>query len=317
MIGTGDVTEVKSGPAFSKAEGSVLYAVANRTPEKAEDYSRRHGIPAWYPDPLDLIHDPKVDVLYVATPPDAHRDYALKCIQAGKPVYLEKPMARTHAECRVINQAAAKAGVKVWVAYYRRSLDYFLKIKGIIDSGRLGRILHLGIEQHFPPRPEDLKGDNPPWRVIPGISGGGYFHDMGCHALDILFYIFGDPLQVEGSSRNLGGLYRADDSVDARITLPGDIPLEGNWSFVAPAEKDSVVVRGEHGSLSFSVFSFAPIRLRSGSREEIFEADRPHHIQQPHIQSIVDELRGRGTCPSTGENAAVTSRVMDRLTGIR
>ena len=315
MIGTGDVTEQKSGPAFSKAEGSVLHAVANRTPSKAEDYAQRHGIRTWHPDPLDVVHDPEVDVIYVATPPDSHPHYALECIQAGKPVYLEKPMARTHAECIIINEAAREAGVKVWVAYYRRSLDYFLKVKEIIDSGRLGKIRHLRMDQHFPPRPQDLGGGDPPWRVIPDISGGGYFHAMGCHALDILFYIFGDPLQVEGMSRNLGGLYRADDSIDAMISLPGELSLKGNWNFVAPAERDRVEIRGDRGSLHFSVFSFEPIHLDLDSGTEEFSFERPDHIQLPHIQSIVDELKCQGLCPSTGENAAITSRVMDMVTG--
>jgi len=313
MIGTGDVTELKSGPAFSKIDGSVLHAVANRTPEKAKDYARRHCIARYYPDPMDVIRDPEVDVVYVATPPDVHSDYALACIEAGKPVYLEKPMARTFAECQLINDAASKAGVKVWVAYYRRSLEYFLKVKELIGEGTLGRIKDLRMEQLFPARHEDLAPGKHPWRVIPEISGGGYFHDMGCHALDIVFDIFGDPQKVEGMSQNLGKLYEADDTVDAIISLPGDVALKANWSFVAREGKDRVEILGKNGNLSFSIFSFEPIRLSLSSEEKSYDFERPAHIQQDHIQSIVDELHGRGLCPSTGENAATTSLVMDHL----
>ncbi len=313
MIGTGNVTELKSGPAFSKIKGSILYAVANRTPEKAEDYARRHSIAKFYQDPMDVIRDPKVDVIYVATPPNAHTDYALASIKAGKPVYLEKPMARNHNECLIINQAAREAGVKVWVAYYRRSLEYFLKVKQIIGEGILGSIREIRMEQLFPSRPEDLDPKKLPWRVLPEISGGGYFHDMGCHALDIVFDIFGDPLAVEGKSRNLGGLYEADDTIDALISLPGDLALKANWSFVSREGSDRVEVFGKKGSLSFSIFSFEPIRLSLAGKVKKFNFIRPAHIQQAHIQTIVDELHGKGSCPSTGENAAITSIVMDRI----
>ncbi len=253
MIGTGNVTERKSGPAFSKIPGSKLVAVGNRTPAKAEDYAKRHGIPSCHADPYDVINDPGVDCVYIATPPQSHSGYALACIRAGKPVYIEKPMARTYEECRVINEAAGKAGVPVYVAFYRRSLDYFLKIKQILDERRLGKVLYINMQQYFSAREEELNPSTLPWRVIPEISGGGNFHDMGCHALDIIFYIFGDPVHVTGHSLNRGGLYKADDTVGAVITLPGQVLLNGSWSFVTPESqrKDRVVITGEKGQLSF------------------------------------------------------------------
>jgi len=317
MIGTGDVTERKSGPAFSKVPGSRLVAVGNRTPSRAEDYARRHGIPAWHADPFDVITDPAVDIVYIATPPGSHTGYALACIETGKPVYIEKPMTRTGAECREINSAAAKAGVKVFVAYYRRSLEYFNRVKELLDSGRLGKPLQVTMVQYFPARPEDMDPANLPWRVVPGISGGGYFHDVGCHALDILFYLFGNPLSVTGTAGNLGGLYDADDTVTALLTLPGNLPAGCSWSFVTPElfAEDRVVVTGERGRLAFSIFSFEPIIFNPVSGEpETFSTIQPEHIQLPCIRSIVDELRGRGSCPSTGLTAEVTSRVMDRVT---
>ncbi len=318
MIGTGNVTEKKSGPAFNKIAGSKLVAVGNRTPQKAEDYANRHGIPRWHKDPFDVIHDPEVAAVYIATPPASHQDYALACIQAGKAVYIEKPMARTHEECRVINEAAQKAGVPVFVAYYRRSLDYFTTVKKIVDEGRLGKILQISMQQYFPVRDEDHNRSNLPWRVIPEISGGGYFHDMGCHALDILFYIFGNPLRVDGVTMNKGGIYDAPDTTIAMLTLPGDLPLSGCWSFVTPEpfQKDLVEVTGDMGRLRFSVFSFEPIRLLVEEGETVFSITQPQHIQMPLIRTIVDELSGNGVCPSTGRTGAVCSQVMDRISGI-
>lgn len=316
MIGTGNVTELKSAPSFNKIEGSRLVAVGNRTPEKAENYAKRHGIPAWHQDSYEVIRDPEVDVVYIATPPGSHVDYALETIKAGKPVYIEKPMARTWEECQVINQAAEKAGVPVYVAYYRRSLPYFRKVKEIADSGVLGKILHINMQQYFPARDEDYQPEKLPWRVKPEDSGGGYFHDMGCHALDILFYIFGDPLELTGKANNVGGLYAPEDTISASLLLPAQVMVTGSWSFVCPEpyRKDRIEVFGETGKMDFSIFSFEPILLTSDKQEESYSILQPEHIQMPFIQSIVSELQGKGKSPSTGNTAAVTSRVMDVIT---
>lgn len=316
MIGTGNVTELKSGPAFSKIPGSKLIAVGNRTPEKAEDYARRHGIATCHRDPYEVISNPEVEIIYIATPPQSHPEYALACIEAGKPVYIEKPMARTFEECQVINRAAEKAGVSVYVAYYRRSLDYFLKVRKILEQGTLGKILHISMQQYFPARKEDYDPKTRLWRVIPEISGGGYFHDVGCHALDIIFFMFGNPEKISGLSHNTGGIYEADDTVGALITLPGDISLSGSWSFITPDAfcRDRVEITGERGRLAFSIFSFEDIVLNTGGKDDTFTITPPEHIQMPMISSIVDEINGRGHCSSTGKTAAVTSLAMDQIT---
>ena len=317
MIGTGNVTELKSAPSFNKVENSRLVAVGNRNYQKAEDYAARHGVPTVHKKPLDVIHNPEVDIVYIATPPGSHMEYALEAIRAGKPIYIEKPMARTLEECRRINEAAQKAGLPVFVAYYRRGLDYFKKVKSMIHNGELGRIFHINLQQYYPARPEDYDRENLPWRVIPEDAGGGYFHDLGCHALDILFHIFGDPLEVSGTCTNVGGLYEAEDSLTASILLPENVLVSGSWNFVTPQpfRRDLVEVYGEKGKLSFGIFSFKPIILDTGDHKETIATIQPEHIQMPLIRTIVAELQGKGHCPSTGDTAAVTSGVMDIITG--
>ncbi len=318
MIGCGNVTEKKSAPSFNKIPGSRLMAVGNRTPERAREYASAHGVPTWHRDPFEVIGNPEVDIVYVATPPGAHMKYALACLEAGKPVYLEKPMARTWEECRVINEAAAHAGVPVFVAYYRRALDYFNRVKQLLNEERLGRVLHVNMQQYFPARPEDYRKDQLPWRVIPGQSGGGYFHDLGCHALDILFYLFGDPVKAFGHPTNLAGLYDPEDTLTASLVLPGQLMVTASWSFITPEpyDKDLVEIIGEKGKVKFSVFSFKPITLVSDGKHQTISPVQPEHIQMPLITTIVGEMRGEGQCPSTGETAAVTSRVMDQIRAI-
>src|SRR3954467_14032329 len=109
IIGCGDVTEVKSGPALQKAAGSALVAVMRRDAARAADYAKRHGVPRWYDDADALIRDADVDAVYVATPPGSHLQYALRVAAAGKPCYVEKPMARSHVECERMIEAFERA----------------------------------------------------------------------------------------------------------------------------------------------------------------------------------------------------------------
>ena len=314
----GTSTKRKVAPAFGKIQGSRLVAVGNRTPERARAYAAAHGIARWHHDPFDVIADPEVEIVYIATPPGSHMEYTMAAIEEGKPVYIEKPMARTWQECNLINEAAARRGVPVYVAYYRRALDYFKKVKELVEEEQMGRLLYVNMHQHFPAREADSNRLNPPWHVVPEISGGGYFHDVGCHALDILFYFLGDPVEAKGYAANRGGLYQPEDTLGVILRLPGDLLVTGSWNFVTPDafRKDQVEIVGEKGRVKFSIFSFAPITLVRESSRESFEVVQPEHIQMPMIRTIVRELRGTGRCPSTGETAAVTSRVMDQILGI-
>src|SRR4051812_48513080 len=134
IIGCGDVTEVKSGPGFQKAHGSQLVAVMRRNAALAADYAKRHGVPRWYNDAKALVNDPEVDAVYIATPPGVHVEGALLAAAAGKPAYVEKPMARNTTECDVIIQALARADQKLFVAYYRRAMPRFLKLRELLEN---------------------------------------------------------------------------------------------------------------------------------------------------------------------------------------
>ena len=173
ILGCGDVTEVKSGPGFYKCRGSELVAVMRRDGGKAADYAKRHGVRRWYDNGDALIADPEVDAVYVATPPGTHEFYAMKVLAAGKPCYVEKPMSRNGAEGERMVEGFKKAGVPLFVAYYRRALPRFLKVKELIESGALGRVQRVSWEY------ADMKGakraEVVPWRVQAEHSGGGCF----------------------------------------------------------------------------------------------------------------------------------------------
>jgi 1,5-anhydro-D-fructose reductase (1,5-anhydro-D-mannitol-forming) len=317
IIGCGDVTENKSGPAFQEARDSSLVAVMRRSGERARDYAERHGVPRWYDDADRLIHDPEVDAIYIATPPNVHKSYALACARAGKPAYVEKPMALDESECREMVDAFQAARTPLFVAYYRRALPRFLRVKEWIDTGRIGRIRFAQIALHKPASEADRNAESLPWRVVPEISGGGHFVDLGCHTLDLLAWMLGSIVEASGIAANLAGLYRAEDVVTASLRFEGGALGSGVWCFAAAERADQVTIAGEQGTIRFSTFGDVPVQMRAGDAIEEAIA-HPAHIQLPLIQSIVDELNGKGRCPSTGETALATTRVIDQiLAGLR
>ena len=313
MIGCGDVTEIKSGPGFQKANHSTLVAVMRRNGMLAKDYAQRHGVARWYDDAAKLIDDPQVEVVYIATPPSSHQQYTLMAAKAGKPVYVEKPMALNFAECQEMMAACKTAGIPLFVAYYRRALPRFLKIKELVDSGAIGQVRFVSVTLYEPASKANLNAAAPAWRVVPEISGGGLFVDLASHMLDFLDYVFGPIASVQGCAANQDGRYEAEDIVTASFQFESGVHGIGAWCFTASDKRDVTRIVGSGGEISFSTFDTRPILLKTTETVTEFPVTNPQHIEQPLIQTIVDELRGFGVCPSTGDTAARTSRVMDLM----
>ncbi|WP_114783652.1 Gfo/Idh/MocA family protein [Botryobacter ruber] len=316
IIGCGDVTEIKSGPAFNKCSNSRLVAVMRRNSEKARDYAQRHGVPKWHSKAQDLILDPEVDAVYIATPPDSHAYYAMAVAAAGKPVYVEKPMALNYAQSRQMLEACQQAQVPLYVAYYRRCLPAFLKVKELLDAGAIGDVRLVNIQLYQPPHPE-LDQQNLPWRVQPEIAGGGLFFDLAAHQLDLLDYFLGPITAASGQKENQAGLYPAEDIVTAQFRFESGVLGSGTWCFSVAAEQqtDETTIIGSRGKITYPTFSNDPVKLYTADGVQEFLLPPPAHVQQPLIQTVVDDLTGHGTCPSTGISAARTAWVMDQIVG--
>jgi predicted dehydrogenase len=318
ILGCGDVTEKKSGPAFQKARGSELVAVMRRSPGLARDYARRHGVGRWYEDADALISDPDVDAVYVATPPGSHAELALRCARARKPCYVEKPMARSTAECRSMIEAFRAAGVPLFVAYYRRALPRFLAIRRAIQEDEIGKARFVQITLKRPIAPAERSSASLPWRVQPEMAGGGHFVDLACHTLDFLDFTLGPIDRVAAIAENHAGLYPAEDAVAVSFRFQSGALGTGSFSFAASASADEVVVSGSDGEIRFATFADEPTRVisRGVYREE--HVENPIHIQQPMIQAVVDDLLGAGPpSPSTGETALRTTWVMEQSLAAR
>ncbi len=317
IIGCGNVTEHKSGPAFGKVNASRVVAVMRRDEAKARDYAKRHDIPAWYTRADDLISDPDVNAVYVATPPSSHAEYAISAMKQGKAVYVEKPMASHYNDCLKMQQVAIETGMPLYVAYYRRALPYFIRVKELIDSGKLGELLYAKVDFQTPPREDDYNFQTPPWRVIPEIAGGGYFYDMACHQLDLLDWTLGPASEISARCFNRRGLYQVEDLVTAHIIYNSEVPLTGSWCYASGEgqQTDKIFIYGTQGSLEFSTFTFTPVRFTTPGGIMEFNPPNPENIQFCFIQNMVEELRGIRPIHLNIESAVRTNLIMDKILG--
>jgi 1,5-anhydro-D-fructose reductase (1,5-anhydro-D-mannitol-forming) len=309
IIGCGSVTEVKSGPALQKARGSALAAVMRRDRKKAADYALRHGVPRYYEHAADLLADPAVDAVYIATPPASHFPLACQAAAAGKPCLVEKPMAMTHAECQRMVEVFHAKGLPLFVAYYRRALPRFLRVRELLRDGALGTLSSVHVA-HYDPLAVGDQAEG--WRFDPEVAGAGLFYDLASHGLDLLDFLLGPITAASGYAVNTGGAYPAEDVTAACFGFESGLVGTGVWNFNANHAEDGLVVTGSAGTLRVPVFTDGDIVVTRDGREERFPFRNPPHVHQPLVQTVVDQLLGRGTCESTGETAARTSHVLER-----
>lgn len=314
MIGCGDVTEVKSGPAFNKVGDSELVAVMSRNASRAADYAARHRVHKWYTDAFTLINDPGINAIYIATPPSSHLQYARAAMEAGKAVYVEKPMTLNLAEACTMAGLADALEAKLTVAHYRRAQPKFIKIKELLDTNVIGqtqfcRMLYL--------RPSltqaELSQSKTAWRVNPEISGGGLFHDLAPHQLDLMLYFFGKVSRSMGVSLNQCASYPADDMVTGSIQFNSGLIFSGLWNFSAGAgrQADECEIVGTEGTIRFSIFGKQECSLTVKGEESLLSFDPLLHVQEPMIREVVRFFRDKGPNPCSAGAGVEVMNLMD------
>ncbi|RZJ80530.1 MAG: Gfo/Idh/MocA family oxidoreductase, partial [Chryseobacterium sp.] len=300
IIGCGNVTEVKSGPAFNLVANSKLHAVMRRDAVKAEDYARRHQVPKWYSNADELINDPLVNAIYIATPPAYHEEYTLAALAAGKHVYVEKPITLDAAAACRIAASAKNSSAKLSVAHYRRQQPMFLKIKELLSDHAIGDIRFVKMEFLQTKANDMIAPSESNWRMNPKLSGGGLFHDLAPHQLDLMIYFFGEVDKAQGISLSQDSIFGVDDLITGHMSFKSRIIFTGTWCFTVPEgeDKDIVEIVGKYGKISFPVFG-SEISVTIDGHDEYFAFEPLIHVQQPMIASVTDYFLGKADNPCT------------------
>ncbi len=217
---------------------------------------------------------------------------------------------------RMLNEAKENK-IKLSVAHYRRAQPFFNRIKELLDEKAIGeiRVVQLSYYKKSLSAAElQIQGNH--WRVDKAIAGGGLFHDLAPHQLDLVYYFFGAIQEVNGISFNQAKEYNADDVVSGNILFRNGVLFSGIWSFnVGPeSERDHCEIIGTEGKISFCVFGPQEILITKNGAPEIITFTRPEHVQQPMIEKVVKYFLGEGTNPCSAEDGAEVMRLMERFT---
>lgn len=312
IIGCGSVTEVKSGPPYQLTKDFELAMVMRRDEVKAKDYAQRHNVREWTATAKELIENPEIDAVYIATPPDSHKFYALQVADAGKPCCIEKPMSPSYADSLEIYDAFTGKEVPLFIAYYRRSLPRFNKVKEWLECGLIGDVRHIHWVKTRTASPLDQSGDYN-WRTDAKIAPGGYFDDLASHGLNLFTYLFGDIVSASGVTSNQQGLYSAFDTISGSWLHKNGITGSGSWNFASYKPMDKVQILGSKGEIQFSVLHEEPIQLITKEGHQSLVIEHPEHLHQYHVENMRKHLFGESTHPSMGDSGLYTSWVMDQI----
>ena len=308
IIGCGDVTEKKSGPAFQKVEGSNLYAVMRRDREKLESYSQRHGVEKYSTDYRELLEDPELNAIYVATPPDKHCFYTIEAAKHGKAVYVEKPMAVSVAECREMIQACKEHDVPLFAAYYRREQEKFRKVKELIENGSIGTVRSFSYQYTSKVPAGDPNRD---WLLDKKAAGGGLLYDIGSHMIDTILYLFGDVRSASGVSANQSQVHDVHDNTTGFIQFENGVQGSLQLTFNGLQHRDELTVVGSEGTIVFSIMSNDPVELFEEDNKQTFRFEALEHVQEPLIRRVVNTLRGNDDYPADGIAGLRTQEILE------
>lgn len=305
IIGCGNVVKKKSGKAFVLADGSGVAAVCSRTGRHAEQTAKELGAKRWYISAEELLTDPEVDAVYIATPPGLHLEHALSCCEAGKPVYLEKPFARSFREAVQITEAFEQKALPLFVAHYYRAHPRFRFLKEKLQEGVIGKpvSVRLSVERKY---------EQSAWHHIPELSGGGKFYDIAPHSLDILQYLLGGFQEIQGYAGNAGGREQTEDTVVMAFRTEQGVLGTADYMLDSAHKCDEAVIHGTEGQVSFSIHGERTLIFETKEGVETIRFEEEAWQEQAMVQEVVNALRGKEHMAVTGREALNVMQAMDQ-----
>lgn len=311
LIGAGDIAAKRVAAALQEAPDSSLVAVARRRPELVEEFARRFGASRWYTDWTELLQDPEVDAVYVATPVDLHARITLAAAEAGKHVLCEKPMAMNVAECDRMIDACQRHGVLLGIAYYRHLYPVVQRIAELLAEGAIGRpvVAQLNAFERFDPP----AGHPRAWLLDPGSSGGGPMFDFGCHRIEILLNLLGRAEETVGTLTNALFSRPVEDSGAAVLRFESGAIGMVTVSHAASEPQDTLQIFGSEGSIHVPLLNAGEMTLVRGD-ERVVERHPPHpNLHLPLVAQFVEAIRTGGAPAVDGGAGRAVNAALEAL----
>lgn len=301
VVGVGDITTKRVLPGILAEPRSQLTGIVTRTPLKAEIY----GVPAW--TSLDAaLTECDADAVYIGTPVVLHAPQTVASLRAGRHVLCEKPMAMNYAEAQSMNETARETGRTLGISYYRRTYPAIRRVNELIDAGAIGTPVFAMATAHdwfFP----DLATRG--WLLDPEKAGGGPLYDVACHRIDLMNYLFGDPMRASGHVSTLVQRVKVEDNATVLVEHNCGVRsmVDVRWHSRIP--RDEFRIRGTEGEMDLSPLNSGRI-VYPGGEEHL----PPHsNLHYPCIENFVAALLDGTPLLSTGATAMKTDWVTEQV----
>jgi predicted dehydrogenase len=297
LLGAGDIVHKRVAAALRDAAGSELLAVARARADLLESFAASVGARRAYVRWQDLLADPDIDGVYIATPVHLHAEQTVAAAEAGKHVLCEKPMAMNVAECDRMLAACGERGLTLSVAYYRHFYPVITRIRHILASGEIGRpvLVQINAFERFNPAPDDARH----WFVRAAESGGGPMFDFGCHRIEVLLHLFGAVRQVTGTIASIVFDREVEDTATACLQFEGGPCAMLAVSHAVSEPRDTLDIFGSAGSLHVSNLNAGALRVMSAEGERLEPHPPAANLHAPLVSDFVDAI-------ATGREPAVT-----------
>ncbi len=311
VVGCGDVVEHKSGPSIIAAERSRMVMVMRRDRAAACDFARRHAVPEWTDDAGAVIGSGNVDIVYVATPPSSHLQYVRAAAAAGKHVLVEKPMALNAAEARLMVDACARAGVELFVAYYRRFQPHVLRMRELLAAGAIGQPAHGSADVAVGAFARRVASGARAWRDAAAIAGGGGFVDMGSHRIDLMVWLLGPVADAAGVAARFQPDLAVEQTAVAAMRMRSGALCSVSGDFHSGRDADRFVIHGARGTLAADPLDGHAVTLSTASTTDEYRCtpfSAPHLGLVRHIEAVLlDGAENR----ASGSDGLCTELVLD------
>lgn len=311
LIGCGDIAGKRVAPSLRDLDTCRLVAVNRAQHDLAEQFARAFGAERWYKDWRDLLKDEEIDAVYIATPPNLHAEQTIAAAEAGKHVICEKPMARNAQACRRMIAACRTAGVRLSIAYYRHFYPVVSRVKQILDSGEIGKVVLAEIRafENFRPEAEDPRS----WMIRKRQGGGGPLMDFGCHRIEVLLNILGDVSRAWGNQGSLVTDWDVEDTSVSVLEFQSEARGMLAVSRAIEEPQDTLDIYGSAGSIHVPVLNkgLMTIVTPAGERRE----DRPPHqnLHLPYIEAVTQAFLENREPPVPGETGLRVAEIIEEI----
>jgi predicted dehydrogenase len=311
VIGAGDIVRKRVAPALIDSPSCDIVAVSRGRPELAAAFAADIGARRWYPRWQEVVADPDVDCVYVATPVDVHAEQTIAAAEAGKHVLCEKPMAMTTAECDRMIAACRAHHVRLGIAYYRHFYPVILRVKAMLESGDIGQPVFAQVNafEYFDPAPDHPRR----WLLDPARAGGGPMMDFGCHRLEVLMHLFGAVRRTAAVTANVVFDRAVEDTAAVLLQFEGGPCAAVTVTHAAEERQDTLQVFGTRGSVHIDELNAGSLRIRTGNQSRVESHPPAENIHRPLIDDFVEALLTDREPAVTGEIGRAVAAIEDQI----